>query len=142
MVERTGKVEIEAESRWGGSNIAFRCRDMIIKACEEGVEVYSPRQRQWTTADVKIKNVNEYIFFKSAGYATISDSEVLIFGGYHNDLQPADNCFYWKIAADGGRTVINIKELPSKLPTPEGFDNGKAVVDEKGCYALQNIEDD
>lgn len=24
--ERTGKVELEADSNWGGSNISFRCR--------------------------------------------------------------------------------------------------------------------
>jgi hypothetical protein len=37
VVERTGKVEVEPESRWGGSNIAFRCREFIVKACEEGI---------------------------------------------------------------------------------------------------------
>lgn len=111
-------MEIEADSRWGGSNIAFRCKDLIIKACEEGVEVYSPKQKQWTTAELKLKNINEYNFLRSAGYATITDFEVLVFGGYHSNLQPTDSCFYWKINPDGGRISINIKELPSKLPTP------------------------
>jgi hypothetical protein len=140
VTERTGKVEMEAESQWGGSNIAFRCKDLIVKACEEGIELYSPRLKQWTTADIRTKE-HDFTFFKSAGYASLSDSEVLIFGGYHHNLQPADNCFYWKLLTDGRPTLV-IKELNCRLPVPEGFDNGKAVVDERGCFALQNIEDD
>jgi hypothetical protein len=57
-------------------------------------------------------------------------------------LKASDKCFYWKLLSEGGNHVINVKELPLKLPTSEGFDNGKAVVDERGFYALQNIEDD
>lgn len=34
---------------------------------------------------------------------------------------------------------MHIKELGCHLPVAEGFDNGKAVVDERGCFALQNI---
>jgi hypothetical protein len=66
----------------------------------------------------------------------------LIFGGYHHNLQPAENCFHWRLSTDGTRPAMHIRELSCRLPVPEGFDNGKAVVDERGCFALQNIEDD
>jgi hypothetical protein len=31
---RSGRVEIETSSNWGGSNISIFCRDHILKACD------------------------------------------------------------------------------------------------------------
>jgi hypothetical protein len=44
-------------------------------------------------------------------------------------MQPTDGCFYWRLSTEGHRATMHIKELSCRLPVPEGFDNGKAVVD-------------
>ena len=38
--------------------------------------------------------------------------------------------------------LMNITKLSCRLPIAEGFDNGKALIDEKGFLVLQNINDD
>ena len=37
---------------------------------------------------------------------------------------------------------MTITSLKCKLLTAEGFYNNKAIVDEQGCYVLQNVEED
>lgn len=79
---------------------------MIVKACDEGIELYNPKAKQWITADIRLKSYEPFVFFKSAGFATINDSDFLIFGGYEASLQPVNKCFYWKIATDGRPAVF------------------------------------
>ena len=75
--------------------MAFRCGEMIVKACEEGVELFSTRYRQWTIADIKMKGSALYYHCKNSGHAVLREGEVLVFGGYRNDdgeLYPSKDC--------------------------------------------------
>lgn len=114
--ERTGRVEIEAASHWGGSNIAFSCKGYVLKACEEGVELYSVKIRQWTIAEVRCRPKGDYFYFRNAGHATIQDGEVIVFGGYYQDCRPTDDCYHWRVGVEGGRVRVNISKLGCKLP--------------------------
>ena len=44
----------------------------MVKACDEGVELYNPRTKQWIVADTINRPKLEYNFFKSAGYASLN----------------------------------------------------------------------
>jgi hypothetical protein len=49
------------------------CRNHILKACDEGVELYNPKIKQWIIADVITRPKSEFCFFKSAGYANLNE---------------------------------------------------------------------
>lgn len=84
-------------SHWGGSNISFLIRDHILKACEEGIELYSLKMRQWIIADIKTKPRGDYSFNKNAGFACLNDSDVFVFGGYTGQTDSSDSCFHWHL---------------------------------------------
>ena len=118
--ERTGRVEREASSHWGGSNIALQCGELVVKACDEGVEVFSSRIRQWVIAEIRMRGKAEYSHCKNSGYATLREGEFLVFGGYRNDnggdLYPSDECSYWRVQGNSQRFMVTISNLKCRLP--------------------------
>jgi hypothetical protein len=92
-------------------------------------------------AEVRTKPRGDYTCFKSPGFAILSDSEILIFGGYFSDSTSSDLCFSWRVAG-GEKPRVSISKLSCRLPVAEGFENCCALVDEEGVFALQNIEDE
>lgn len=115
-------------------------RDNILKACEEGVELYYPKARHWAVAEVRTRAQTDYTFFKNAGFACLNDSHIVIFGGYTSEATSSDSCFSWHLAT-GDKPTITVVQTNIRLAIPEGFENCSALVDEQGFYVLQNVED-
>jgi hypothetical protein len=44
-----------------------------LKACDEGVELYNPKLKQWIIADVINRPTSDYMFLKSAGCVNLNE---------------------------------------------------------------------
>jgi hypothetical protein len=69
----------------------------IVKASIEGVEIYNLKNKQWTIAQIKINYKGEFTFYRGSGYSAITDNILMVYGGYNEDENGTDECYYWKV---------------------------------------------
>ena len=66
-------------------------------------------------ADVKTKSQINYTFFKNSGFASLNDTDLMVFGGYYTDSTSSDLCFLLKVST-GDRPKVNVFSLNCRLP--------------------------
>jgi hypothetical protein len=71
-------------------------------------------------SEIKTKPRVEYLFFKNAGFASLTDSSILVFGGYATNTSSSDLCFSWSLTVNE-RPRISINRINCRLPVAEGF---------------------
>lgn len=85
------------------------------------------------------QNMKDFRLTSTSAAVQINKSEIIVFGGYHQDNQASNSCFLLS-SENEDDNYYEIKKVDvCKLPYPEGFWNNMPVVMYKNVFATQNI---
>lgn len=129
---KNGHVTLEAPSRYGGMCIASVFHGSILKANEEGVEMFSLATARWSI----IGTSDSYCLVRGCGWSKISENTLLIYGGYDEEERGVSACWTWEVS----ESFLTVKKQSVRLPIAEGFLNNPGAIVGGELYALQNME--
>ena len=128
---KSGEVELENPSKFGGACIVTVIGKTLFKASEEGVEVMNLTSRKWSV----VVAPEQYNLTRGCGWSKVAENTLLIYGGYNEEEKGLDSCYSWELIEN----KLIVRSHSFKLPFKEGFLNSPGVVVGGQLFVLQNI---